>query len=127
MRTRIGGACLHDASPRAEFSAKGPPVPSPLVRFDPARCPCATALPLASSARLPRYDKRPDDMTPDEFRETVAFVYGPTFDFLCRTLLRREGAYIRRLLQLPPKSPYGSFPTTALGAPPSGPGGCAAR
>jgi len=46
-------------------------------------------------------------MTPDEFRETVAFVYGQTFDFLCRTLLRREGAYIRRLLQLPgpPKRP----------------------
>jgi hypothetical protein len=50
---------------------------------------------------LPRPDELPDDMTPDEFRETVAFVYGPTFDFLCRTLLRREGAYIRRLLQVP--------------------------
>ena len=54
---------------------------------------------------LPRPDELPDDMTPDEFRETVAFVYGPTFDFLCRTLLRREGAYIRRLLQLPARLP----------------------
>lgn len=47
----------------------------------------------------------PDDMTPDEFRELLAFVHSPTFEFLCRTLLRREGAYIRRLLQLPPQSP----------------------
>ena len=49
----------------------------------------------------PRPDELPDDMTPDEFRETVAFVYGPTFEFLCRTLLRRNAGYIRRLLQVP--------------------------
>jgi hypothetical protein len=54
---------------------------------------------------LPRPDELPDDMTPDEFRETVAFIYGPNFDFLCRTLLRREGAYIRRLLQVPAAPP----------------------
>ncbi|MBU4460770.1 MAG: hypothetical protein KJ579_09400 [Verrucomicrobia bacterium] len=50
---------------------------------------------------LPRPHELPDDMTPDEFRDTISFVYGPTFDFLCRTLLRREGVYIRRLLQVP--------------------------
>jgi hypothetical protein len=50
---------------------------------------------------LPRPDELPDDMTPDEFRELLAFVYGPTFEFLCRKLLRREAGYIRRLLQVP--------------------------
>lgn len=51
--------------------------------------------PIPSPAALP------DDMTPDEFRELLAFVPSPTFDFLCRTLLRREAGYIRRLLQAP--------------------------
>ncbi len=61
--------------------------------------------PLSGFNLHPSASELPDDMTPDEFRETVAFVYGPTFDFLCRTLLRREGAYIRRLLQVPERPP----------------------
>jgi len=44
-------------------------------------------------------------VAPDEFRETVASVHGPAFDFLRRTLLRREGAYIRRLLPVPERRP----------------------
>ena len=50
---------------------------------------------------LPRPDELPDDMTPDEFAELLAFVFSPTFSLLSTTLLRRDPAYIRRLLNIP--------------------------
>ncbi|OQW97669.1 MAG: hypothetical protein BWK77_01205 [Verrucomicrobia bacterium A1] len=71
------------------------------LRFDCLAC-HARGLFHRPSTLAPRPSELPDDMTPDEFREMVVFVFSPTFDFLCRTLLRREGAYIRRLLQMPP-------------------------